>query len=132
MFHISDKFQLDLAAIGMALFVWGRYVVIKSKLIALKEFKDKEMIRVTDHFNAQLQTFEHRMKKIQEAFKEGGVEVNLTKVDYAPDPNAELSYAAQQSAIKEQIITYNKAFEDWGVGDYATGNKQTFLKPSSK
>lgn len=102
--------------------------IIRTKLIALKDFRDKEMVRITDHFNAQIQTFEDRMKELQEALKEKGIEINLTRLDYVLDPNAKLNQARYNDVLNAQMKAYNKAFEDWGVDDYGIA-KKTHLQP---
>ncbi len=103
--------------------------VIQSKIIALKDFRDKEMIWMADHFNAQIQTFEDRMKELQNALKDKNINVNLTRSDYVADPNTKLNQARADAAIKEKMVVYNKAFKDWGIGDYGEVNKQSFMQP---
>ena len=96
-----------------------------NKIYALKVFRDKEMIRITDHYNAQLKTFEDRFKIIQEVLKENNIAISLSDKVEITDPNYIKALKESDKGKIQEIIEYNEAFKDWNIGDYGTGNKQT-------
>ena len=104
------------------------YWKLKDKIVAMKTFRDKEMVRITDHFNSQLHTFEIRMKVLQDKLKEHDITINIADKKEGIDPNAVLNEKSNTKNKMQEIIEYNKAFSNWGIGNYGIGDNQTIYK----
>ena len=98
---------------------------IKNKLTALKTFRDKEMVRVVNHFNVQLEVFENRFKILQEKLK-STIDIDVTAESYQQNPNEKMNHHQNRNTQKEEIISYNNAFNDWDAGNYGMDNLEDF------
>jgi len=110
------SFITALVIFGCAWFVLDRLSKYKSKLIALKEFRDSEMVRLINHVNAQLKGHEDRLSELD----------NIEQTE----PTAEelRTWEESEKAKKKDIEQYNRAFSDWELGYYGKGEHQTIYK----
>jgi len=109
---------LVLAAISIS---YSLYVRNKKKITALKDFRDKEMVRVINHFNAQLKTMEDRI-----TFLNNKVQAYPSNSD--TDPQLLLHETENNKQKESEIIEYNSAFKDWGIGNYGLGEYTSIYK----
>ena len=89
--------------------ILGTQDVFKYKLLALKEFRDKEMVRVINHYNAQLNTFEMRFKALEKKLKEHNIDIDLS--DSTPneeDPNYLLHETQDNRMRNNELIGIQK------------------------
>ena len=102
---------------------YSYYLRLKDKLVALKKFRDLEAVRITNHYNAQIKSFQNAFDDIQERLKVWDV----AKKEKSPiDEKNEAENTKHQI---EEIMEYNQAFKDWGIGDYGISQTaQTFYK----
>ena len=99
--------------------------ILRSKLATLKTFRDKEMIRVVNHFNTQLEVFENRFKILQEKLK-STIDVDVTAESYQPNPNERMNHHQNKNTQKEEIVAYNNAFNDWNIGNYGMDSLEDY------
>jgi hypothetical protein len=88
---------------------------LKEKIIGLKEFRDKEALRVINHYNAQLHSIEDRIDLINRGNK------FFMYSDYE-DPNDKKNHIENRKQSEIEVIGYNEIFRDWGIGNYGVNN----------
>ncbi len=101
---------------------------LQKKLLALKIFRDREMIHLADYYNAQLATFEIRLKMLQDKLKEHNIEISLADRVEKTDPNDIRNEKESEKAWNQQMLAYNEAFKDWNIGNYGTEDNITIYK----
>ena len=92
---------------------YGYYLRLKSKLISLKLFKDKEISRITTHFNTQLNALE---------LKVNGEKV-LPISELMKQPNYVAPYFENEQTRKDELDSYNNHFKEWGLPEYRIPEK---------
>ena len=92
---------------------YGYYLRLKSKLIALKLFKDKEISRITTHFNTQFNALE---------LKVNGEKV-LPISELMKQPNYVAPYFENEQTRKDELDSYNNHFKEWGLPEYKIPEK---------
>jgi len=104
---------------GTIAYIKHKYSVLKNKVIALKDFRDKEMVRIIDHYNAQLKEFEIRFSKLEPDKKTDTV---------TDDPQLLLHENENNKQKEREVIEYNEAFKDWGISSYGLGHNTSIYK----
>ena len=102
---------------------YSYYLRIKNKVIAIKIFRDLESVRMANHYNAIIKSYQNAFNDIQVKYKIW--DDDKKEKSPADEKNEAEDRKHQIAEIKE----YNKSFEDWGIGNYAVDeNLQTFYK----
>ena len=102
---------------------YSYYLRIKKKVIAIKVFRDLESVRMANHYNAIIKSYENAFNDIQKKY-------NVWE-DAAPQksPVDEKNEAEDRKHQIAEILEYNEAFKDWGIGNYGVSQiAQTFYK----
>ena len=93
---------------------YGHYLRIKSKIIALKKFRDLEAVKTVNHYNAQIKEFQNAFNDIQNKLKVW----EDKKKEHTP--NQVKNNAENKAQRDADILEYNDSFKDWGIGNYGT------------
>jgi hypothetical protein len=111
-------YTLSIAILISAIVLVHSY--FKNKIIALKKFRDKEMMRVVNHFNTQLNTIENRLAEINAKGKFYEIiepSINEKKVEFE-----------NSKTIVKEIEEYNEAFKWWGCGNYTKDDTKPLIE----
>lgn len=94
----------------------------KNKISTLKWFRDKEMIRVVNHYNANFKIFEDRVRQLE-------FQLNKNRKETIENPLELKNTLENQKQIEIEIVAYNKAFEDWNeIIEYGLNQNSTIYK----
>jgi len=111
-----------LVGVGVSI-SYSFYLRLKSKVIAIKKFRDLEAIRVANHYNAQIKCFQDAFDDMQKKYKVW---------DESSDKKSHSDKKNESEDDKHRIVEikeYNDAFKDWGIGNYGVSIlSQTFYK----
>jgi hypothetical protein len=107
---------------SLLLFFMGIIGRLKRKIIVLKQFRDKEIVDIVNHYNAQIKIFEDRFKIV---YNKIGIELPNSE---QTDPNIIKNEIENKRQKEVDILFYNKEFSDWGIGDYGLGTKTSIYK----
>jgi len=108
----------------IVLFLCYYVFILKDKIIALKKFRDLEAIRVSNHYNAIIKSY-------QDAFDDINDKLKLWTDNNSQSPDNEKNEAEDRKHQINETLEYNQAFKDWGVGNYGESNSlKTFYKTS--
>ena len=102
--YISTFF---LVAAGVSI-SYSFYIRTQKKIIALKEFRDKEQIRVLNYIHTQIKMLEDKIN---------GDDV-LSRNELLHQSNYLLHESQSNEAKLNEIKLYNDSFKDWGLKEY--------------
>ena len=95
---MDKTFLITIPFCLICLLIYWAYISFKEKIIALKTFRDKEMIRIVNHFNAQIKGFEDRITAIDKQTNE------------SESPNESKNRIESKKKQDAEIKEYNKEF----------------------
>jgi amino acid permease len=98
--------------------MWYKLDDIKEKTKALKKIRDKEMIRIINHYNAQIENIEIKLAEINKE--------NKFYKEIKPNNDKERLISENHKTIKKEIAEYNKAFANWKLENYTEGDTKPF------
>lgn len=106
----------------VVIYLLWQVLKLTEALRALKKFRDIEMLRTVDHYNAQLKNIEARMsllnKKTMAYDEPDGSEDAIALKDRKENDKQKIA----------EILEYNKGFKGWGLPEYGKGDYQTIYK----
>lgn len=127
----ADKFEKSMEVLTVILkfvlpivviYLLWQVLKLTEALRALKKFRDIEMLRIVDHYNAQLKNIEERMSLLNKKT------MAYDEPDGSEDANALKDRIQNDKQKIAEILEYNKGFKGWGLPEYGKGDYQTIYK----
>ena len=105
--------------LALTLYIILTLIQQRLKIIALKKYRDFEMLNFTNFINTEIKKLNDRLVEIENRSEITASELNENEIRL---------FKEEYKIRTEKIQEYNNSFKSWGIGNYGFGDNTTFYK----